>query len=659
MKALLLIITIFTFSYAIDGVRNVKLNTMDTSEVLEKVGQRLEKLNLKNLDKNLDHKKHISNINTLQVNIKDILVTQKELREIDVDLKAAIKKYNESESKYNKKMTKIYDHNKNLQRVTYYLLSHKLDQEHLPALKNHLVDKYAIQKFDQNTEIKESSRGILSYKNVVTTNKYFGEMQVETLKDITYRDKGLNVKVIKVVQSPFIKSTKSEYVDSTSKEIDKFDDSMDVNIHEITDLTQLKAIYLPKQMFAGTEIETIMKSIESNINVKKSNRKLTKASKRITSAMKSIERQHDKYIKSLNNLTTEINSLTLRQENKTTTLDDKVQNAKEISKYYSINLNLEELEKLIIITPKVYSSYVELGEEKDFVKRKIKSYLSKVTITELQQSETLTNYTDLKTKNLSKQKLVEYESIHFFPHVKGNEFATLVFSVIELEDKVSASDFVKKDLKYSSYEFVPVKKSYKTIFASTTEVTLGTVKEFLETNRINKYFDKYCIEDSILPDGAKDFKNLGEEYYDYPAVCFKVEKVDEFMAWLAKKIGKKITFASPEEWSYVASNSNSSEFCWGNAEIAELNEDGLTPENIYYENQEDTFIQPIKKFTKSLLGMYDMCGNVHELVKEEDAFMLKGNSYISFIESSNAPALEYDQGLSPMIGIRPFYILEN
>ena len=659
MKALLLIITIFTFSYAIDGVRNVKLNTMDASEVLQKVEQRLKKLNLKNLDKNLDYKQHISKIETLQANIKDILVTQRELREIDVDLKAAIKKYNESEDKYNKKMTKIYASNKHLQRVTYYFLSHKLDQDYLPALKNKLVDKYAIQKFDQNTEIKESSKGILSYKNVVTTNKYFGEMQVETLKDITYRDKDLNVKIIKVTQSPFVKSNESKFVKSNAKDIDKFDDSMDAEIVELTDLMQLEAIYLPKAMFTYDEIGTVMKSINSNMNVDKSNKNIAKASKRIIKAMKSVERQHDKYIKGLNNSTTEINALTLQQENKTTTLEAKIENAMLISKYYSIDLNLEELDKLIIITPKVYTAYVELGEEKDFVQRKVKSYLSKVTISELQQSETLTNYADLKTKNLSKQKLVEYESIHFFPFIRGNEFATLVFSVIELEDKVSASDFVKKDLKYSSYEFVPVKKSYKTIFASTTEVTLGTVKEFLETNRINKYFDKYCIEDSILPDGAKDFKNLGEEYYDYPAVCFKVEKVDEFMAWLAKKIGKNITFATPDEWSYVASNSNSSEFCWGNADIAELNEDGLMPENIYYENQEDTFIQPIKKFKKSLLGMYDMCGNVHELVKEEGSFMLKGNSYISFIESSNAPALEYDESLSPMVGIRAFYILEN
>ncbi len=131
------------------------------------------------------------------------------------------------------------------------------------------------------------------------------------------------------------------------------------------------------------------------------------------------------------------------------------------------------------------------------------------------------------------------------------------------------------------------------------------------------------------------------------------------MAWLSKRVGKKLKFPTTEEWSYIASNSNSSEYCWGNATIEELNEDGLKPENIYYEDDEDTTIKEIKKYAKSMLGMYDMCGNVHELVKDENEFMIKGNSYISFIESSSAPALEYDEGLSPMIGIRAFYIRED
>ena len=660
MKLLFLLLSVVTFSFAIDGVKNVKLNTMDASEVNELVSKRLKKIDLKHLKSNSDYKKHINNINNLQSDIKSILVTQNELRGIDEELKDKLKKYNGAQGKYTKKMAKLYSANRNLTRTIYYIVSYPLDVEYMDTLKNQLVDKYAIEKIEQNTEIKESSKGMLSYKNVVSTTKSFGEMQVDTLKDITFRNKNLNIKILKVVQSPFVNSKETTLNKATTKKIDKFDETADaVGVKEVTDFDMIEAIYLPKLMLSGEEISKVMKPLKSNINIKKANKKLTKSSQKIIKAIKKIEKQHDKYIKNLNSLSINVNTLTTKQAQKSDTLEQKITEANKIAKYYSIELNLEELYKLIIITPKLYSSYVELGEEKDFIKRKVKSYLSKLTITELEQSETLTNYVDLNTKNLSKSKLVEYESIHFFPFVQGNELATLVFGVIKLEDKISASDYVTKELKYSTLEFVPVKKGFKTIFAATTEVTLGTVKEFLETHRINKYFDKYCIEDSLLPDDAKNFKNLDEEFYDYPAVCFKVQRVEEFMTWLGKKVGKDLTFATPSEWSYVASNASSSEYCWGNAEIAELNEDGLKPENIYYEDSQDTTLQPIKKFEKSLLGMYDMCGNVHELVKDGDEFMLKGNSYISFIESSNAPALEYDKNLNAMIGLRAFYILEK
>ena len=659
MKILFLLVTFLTLIYARDGMKNIELNTMDASEVQQKVATRVNSVDLKKLKKNRDYKKHIQKINELQSDIKSILSTQRQLRDIKDELQAKIKEYDKAQSRYTQKMDKIYASNKHLTRTTYYLVSYPLEAKYLDALKNELVDKYAIEKFEQNTEIKESSKGILNYKNVVKTTKDFGEMQVDTLKDITFRDKNLNFKIIKVIQSPFVKSAETKYAKSTAKEIDKFEEGADVSIVEVNDFDTLEAIYLTKMMLTGKEIQKIMKPLRSSINIKKANRNLTRASQKIIKTIKKIEKEHDHYIGSLNKLSMGINSLTSIQEQKQDELDAKLESAHSVARYYGIDLNPDDLEKLVIITPKLYSSYVELGEEKDFVKRKIKSYLSKLTITELAQSETLTNMIDLKTKNLSKSKLIEYESIHFLPFVQGNELATLIFGVIKLEDKISEDDLVKKDLKYSSFEFVPIKKGYKTIFASTTEVTLGSVKEFLESHRINKYFDKYCIEDSTLPDGAKDFKNLSEEFYDYPAVCFKVQRAEEFMEWLGKKVGKQLRFATPDEWSYVASNANSSEYCWGNATLDELNEDGRKPENIYYKDSQDTFLQPIKKYEKSQLGIYDMCGNVHELVKKGDQFMIKGNSYISFIESSNAPALEYDDTLNSMIGIRPFYILER
>jgi len=656
MNKIILLLSSFTLVFAIDGVRNIPLNTMDFDEVTKSVSKRIEKTDLKNLISNPDYKIHIKNIETLKADLRGLMSYQKGLVGLESDYKDVVSEYNSAESKYKKKMDKIYSKNEHIKRVSYYLIAHKLDEEYMPSLKNFLIDNDSIEKFDQNTEIKESSQGVVSYKNTVTTNKYFGQMQVETLKDITLRDKNLNVKLVKVIQSPFTKSGSSDFAKSFEKNIDKFDEALNLEVYKINGVKSDITNYLSKRSINAQEQDQIEVALEENIDTKKANKKYIESSKKIKTTLKNIAKEHDRYIKSLNELSIKIDALSSKLEDKKEKLMQKLESANKLAKYYSISLNLDELDKLVIITPKLYSERVALGEEKDFVIRKTRSYLSKISVSEVQQSETLNASYDLDTKNLNKTKLVEYESIHIFPFVNKKELATLIFGVIELEDKVSSDDYITKDLKYASLEFVPVKKGFKTIFASTTEITLGVIKEFLETNKQRKYFDSYCIDDSTLPEEAKDFANITEEYYDYPAVCFQVERVDDFLQWLSERVGKKIEFPSADDWSYVASNSNSSDFCWGNDTLEELNLDEARPENIYYENGEDTFLQPIKKYKKSKLGMYDMCGNVHEMVKEGGILKIKGNSYISYLERSGAPCQEFSYDLNTMIGIRPFYV---
>ncbi len=655
MNKILLLLISFGFLYALDGVKNIPLNTMDFDEVQKNVSKRLEKVDLKNLASNPDYKRHLKNIETLKSDLRELMMSQKSLMELESEYKDVVNEYNSAESRYNKKMDKVYSKNRHIKRVSYYLISHKLDQEYMPSLKNFLIDHDSIEKFDQKTEIKESSHGIVSYKNTVTTNKYFGQMQVETLKDVTLRDKDLNVKLVKVIQTPFVKSGSSDFTKSFKKDIDKFDESLNLEVYKVTGVDDVKTNYLSKQSLGIDEQNQVLAALTENIDTKKSNKIYNESTKKIRTTLKKITQEHDRYIKRLNELSIKIDSLSSTLEDKKEKLSQKLESVDKLAKYYSISINLDELEKLVIITPKLYSEHVALGEERDFVLRKTRSYLSKISVSQVQQSETLSASYDISTTNLNKTKLVEYESIHIFPFVKGKELAALIFGVIELEDKVSSEDYITKELKYASLEFVPVKKGFKTIFASTTEISLGVVKEFLETNKQRKYFDSYCIDDSTLPDEAKDFANVSEEYYGYPAVCFQLERIDEFLAWLSEKVGKKIEFPSADDWSYVASNSNSSDYCWGNDTLEELNLDEARPENIYYENGEDTYLQPIKKFKKSKLGMYDMCGNIHEFVIESGQLMIKGNSYISYIENSNAPAQEFSSDLNTMTGIRAFY----
>ena len=659
MKFFFLFFSSFVYLFAIDGVKNISLNTMDADEVSKNVSQRLATTDLKNLQSNPDYKRHIKNVEKLKSDLRALIGLQKDLRKSESEYKDVVSQYNSAEARYNKKMDKIYRDKNHIKRVSYYLVAHALDQEYMPSVKNHLIDKYAIEKYDQNTEIKESSQGIVSYKNVVSTNKYFGQMQVETLKDITLRDKDLNVKILKVVQSPFVKTSGSDFSKSFEREIDKFDDSLNLEVYKIEDVDNVKTDYISKISLSTDEEKELISAIKNSINTTKSNKRFKDSSKKIKSTLRKITKEHDKYIKSLNDLSIKINNLTSKLEDKKIKLNKKIDTAEELAKYYSININFDELEKMVIITPKLYSEYVELGEEKEFMLRKTNSFLSKISVAQIQQSETLSNSYDLSTKNLNKTKLLEYESIHIYPFVKGKELAALIFGVIELEDKVTSEDYIVKELKYATLSFVPVNKGFKTIFVSTTETTLGVVKEFLETHKQRKYFDSYCIDDSTLPEEAKDFENISQEYYDYPAICFKVERIDEFLDWLSEKVEKKIVLPNPDDWSYVASNANSSDYCWGNDTLEDLNIDEVQPENIYYENGEDTSLKPVKQFEKTRLGIYDMCGNVHELVKDEGYLMVKGNSYISFIEYSNAPAQEYNPDLNYMTGIRAFYIKEK
>jgi len=650
MKILFIFLSSTIFLFAIDGVKNISLNTMDPDEVITSVSNRLSSSDLKNLGVNADYKKHINNIETLKNEIKTLILHQGELRKTQKEHKQAVQNYNESQNKYNKKMQEIYAKSSGIKRESYYVVKHALDQAYMPSVKNHLIDKYAIEKYDQKTEIEESSQGIVSYKNVVSTNKYFGQMQVETIQDITYRDQNTNFKIIKVIQSPFVQTSKSDFSKSFQKEIDKFSDELNLDVYQISNKEELDSKY--------TQVE-ILEAIKQNIPFEKSNKRFKASSKKIRTTLAKITKEHDRYIKNVNALASKIASMSSKLEEQTKVLNRAVAKSKKLADYYSIKLNYDELEKLVILTPKVFVETVSLGEEKEFVLRKAKSYLSKISVSQVQQSETLNASYDLNTKNLNKTKLIEYESIHLFAFVKAKKLATLIFGVIELEDKVSSSDYISKDLAYASMNFVPINKGFETLFASTTEITLGVVKEFLQTHKQRKYFDEFCIEDSTLPEQARDFKNITKEYYDYPAVCFKVNKIDDFLDWLSLKVDKKLKLPSSQQWSYVASNANSSDFCWGNDNLEELNLDESQPENIYYENDEDTYLQPIKQYEKSLLGMYDMCGNVHEFVEDEGVLMIKGNSYISFIENSNAPAQEYSPDLNTMIGMRVFYTKEK
>jgi len=246
----------------------------------------------------------------------------------------------------------------------------------------------------------------------------------------------------------------------------------------------------------------------------------------------------------------------------------------------------------------------------------------------------------------------------FLPYLtKDNKIALFVFASVSIKDKLDENDLTTFGMKYTTLKFIPVKQGYKTIFAGQTEVTLALVKEYLETHSFKKTFDSYCLDESLLPEEAKDYKNITSEYYNYPAVCFKVDKIDKFLKWVSKKIKRQIILPTSKDWGYVASNANSTTYCWGDESVEDLASEDELPENIYIEDKdEDTTISQVAKYKKSKLGLYDMCGNVFELTKDEDGLTYKGNSFSSYIEESVGEGEEYSDDINPSLGLRLFYI---
>jgi len=108
----------------------------------------------------------------------------------------------------------------------------------------------------------------------------------------------------------------------------------------------------------------------------------------------------------------------------------------------------------------------------------------------------------------------------------------------------------------------------------------------------------------------------------------------------------------------VASNSDTTDYCWGNATPDDLLDEGKKPENIYIDglDEEESTIQKVALYPKSKSGIYDMCGNVFELVIQDGELGYKGNSFSSYIEMADGEAESYEDDVNPTLGLRLFYL---
>ena len=640
---------------------NIEVNSVDINEVLTLSKQRIKKIHFNKLkNSSSDVEKYVSQIEDIQASLKSI-------DKLNANLFALSKEFDELSPEihkfakfYDRKMNKIYRKNSSIARDFYVVVVHKMDQDYNADFDNYIIDKYSIKKYDQQTILTKSTTQKSSLTQEIKTQKDFGQKKIEIIKNLPLRDKGINIKIIKVTQKPFKKSTTSKIAKGavSSKEM-SFEQS-GVYVSQIDSFENITDKIVQKFNLPQDRIKDLISKVAPKIDLQQSKEEFLKASAQIENVLKLLDKFHIKLTKNFNKTKAQYNNLQDEINDATSLLQKQQDSIVSLLKPFKIKYPKDNNVEFRVITPKMYSENVELGEEGEFILRKIKSYLKKIDVSEVSQSETLKDAYDLSanTKNIS--KTLSFQTINFYPYIQNNgKMGLLIFASVKIKEDVSEDDIIEVPLKYAVIRFVPIKKGNNTIFVAQDEISIGVVKQYLQTSKnknfFKKNFDKYCIEDSTLPEEAWDFKNVDTKYYDYPAVCYNIEKIPKFIKWLSKVTDKDIYIPTFDDWVYVATNSQSTKYPWGDKSVEELAEDDERVENIYYPDSKDVSISKIRTFTKSLSGIYDLGGNLFELVMFEDEYYYKGNSFSSFIEETDGEPSEYESDLGASIGLRVFY----
>jgi len=638
---------------------NISVNSVDIDDLLEKSKKEIDKIDFKKLKfENKSSNYHKKRIDKAIYNLKLLSGYRQKLELSYIDRTDLAKSLTKAKKLYDRNINRIYRANKQIDRYTYILVVSKGDLSYESDLENFVIDKYAIKKYDQTTTLEKSLQST-KMQNTIKTQKEFGQKYVDTIYDYIIRSENLNLAVLKVTQNPFVKLSKMMKNKTQKVENDVLKEStIFINDLSSQDFAQLQQKLQKKYSLDISQIKPFISELKDKVDITKQKKDFQNSTNAITNVLKKLETQHEKELQNIATIDDQYKAKINMIKSIEPKLNNLLSKTQKLLKPYNIRITKETIGNITIVTPKVYKQRVDNKEESEFILRKINSFVSRINISDLKQSDLLIDFEDLTSTTKKTQKIIEYETIHALPYIeKNNEMGLLIFGSISIKDKLNEDDMLSFPLSYTTLKFVPIKKGYKTIFTGQKEVTLGLVKEFLEENSFKRNFDQYCIDESSLPDEAKDYKNITSEFFDYPAVCFKVDKIDTFIKWVSKKINRDIVIPSSNEWGYVASNSQTTEYCWGDESLDDLIDEDIVPENIYLENSDtQSAIKKVAKYPKSKSGLYDMCGNVFELTKDEDELTYKGNSFSSYIEVSIGDGEVYSQDINSNLGLRLFYI---
>lgn len=255
-------------------------------------------------------------------------------------------------------------------------------------------------------------------------------------------------------------------------------------------------------------------------------------------------------------------------------------------------------------TEATYKNYLLKIKQGKYVKQ-AQDKLSNLILTRKNKAiESDTKAWELASKNDTEQSYRDYLQ----NQVQGEYIAQASEKMAKLKNKrtflhsfdvqfitIPSGDFMMGVKNISSYE-VPVHKvKVATFKLMATEVTFALWQAC--------YQDKACLH---KPKGFINSKNK-------PVVNISWNEITkQFIPWFNNKTGQKYRLPSEAEWEYAARAGSYDKYTWGDRINCSQARFG------YYSNQceKQKYPDDVKTYPKNSFGLYDMHGNVKELVQD-------------------------------------------
>ncbi|MBI1180616.1 MAG: SUMF1/EgtB/PvdO family nonheme iron enzyme [Alphaproteobacteria bacterium] len=162
-----------------------------------------------------------------------------------------------------------------------------------------------------------------------------------------------------------------------------------------------------------------------------------------------------------------------------------------------------------------------------------------------------------------------------------------------------------------------------------TEVTRQQFDAFVRDTQYQATGCEVFDGNTWVLDRSKSWRDPG--FYqdkDHPVVCVNRADAQAYIAWLSKKAGVKYRLPTESEWEYAARAGTSGAYVWGNdltQACFDANVAGSTHMNRYKGRPTSLVFAcdshhaetaPVGKYRANAFGLYDMFGNVREIVAD-------------------------------------------